>query len=202
MSLMVYDCEIKNAIPERGRPPIDGIQYCAGWQDFAGMGVAVICAYVWPEGYRIFMADNFDAFRALAADDNTLCVGYNNHVFDDHLVAATLGFKIPEHRSYDLLGAIRVARGQHPRAVSGPSLHQLCQANFLPGKSGNGAFAPILWQKGKIGQVVDYALNDCRQTVLLLELAMAGRLRDPDSGRILNVTPPHLLPQETVGVIS
>lgn len=185
MKLMVYDAEIVNAIPEKGQPQEMDIRYCAGWGDKEGMGVSVISAYVWDHGYRIFMRDNFDAFRALAEDPDMLCMGFNNRVFDDILVERALGIRIDVHRSWDLLRAVRVARRESPGLVGGISLDKLCRANFLPGKTGDGAQAPILWQRGKTGQVIDYALNDCRQTVALVELVMAGRLRDPDSGRVL-----------------
>ena len=113
------------------------------------------------------------------------------------LLEQALGIQIPVNRSWDLLRAVRVARGEGPGSVGGPNLDTLAKANFLQGKSGSGAFAPILWQKGKLGQVVDYCLNDCLTLKKLIELVIAGRLRDPDSGRILPVTlPAALVPQE------
>jgi hypothetical protein len=191
MKFMIYDCEIEKAILGRDERPLEGIQYCGGWSDKAGMGVSVICAYLWDEGYRVFLKDNMDAFKALAESPDALCIGYNNRAFDDPLVEASLGIKIPPERSWDLYAAVRVSRGTS-NAPHGPSLDTLARANGLAGKSGNGAFAPILWQKGKVGQVVDYCLSDVTLTVRLVELVMAGRLRDPDSGRILAVAPPVL----------
>ena len=191
MRLMIYDAEIRNAIPNRNEPLLEGITYCQGWGDFAGMGVSVICAYVWDQGYRVFLEDNMEAFIALADHPETVVVGFNNRAFDDRLIEACLGVRVPEVRSYDLLRAVRVARGESPGyAAGGCNLDSLCKANFLPGKSGSGAFAPILWQKGKHGQVIDYCQNDVRQTVDLIELVMAGRLRDPLSGRVLDVAMP------------
>jgi hypothetical protein len=154
------------------------------------MGVSVIAAYVWEQGYRIFLRDNFAAFRELAEAADTLCIGYNNRSFDDRLLEQALAINIAPNRSWDLLRAVRVARGEGPGSVGGPSLDTLARSNFLPGKSGSGAFAPLLWQKGKHGQVIDYCLNDVIQLKKLVELVIAGRLRDPDSGRILPVTLP------------
>lgn len=192
MKLMVYDVEIKNAIPEKGVAPLEGIRYCHGWGDYAGMGVSVICAYVFGgAGYRIFLEDNLEEFKTLAEDPETLIVGFNNRAFDDSVVRLGLNINIEERRSWDLLRAVRVARGRDPGYIAGgPNLDSLCKANFLAGKSGNGAFAPILWQKGHVGQVIDYCLNDVIMTKKLVELAMVGRLRDHESGRILNVGPP------------
>jgi hypothetical protein len=192
MRLVVYDAEIKNAIPEKGVAPLEGISYCKGWGDHEGMGVSVICAYVFGgSGYRVFLEDNMHEFKTLAQDPETLCVGFNNRAFDDSLVRLALGINIEERRSWDLLRAVRVARGMDPGYIAGgPNLDSLCKANFLPGKSGSGAFAPILWQKGKTGQVIDYCLNDTIQLKKLIELVQDGRLRDHESGRILVMPAP------------
>jgi hypothetical protein len=189
MNLMIYDCEIENAILGKGEIPVPGIRYCAGFHDKANMGVSVICAYVWDQGYRVFLKDNMASFKALAEDPNTLCIGYNNRSFDNPLVDQALGIKIAPERSWDLYREVRVSRGTSS-APHGPSLDTLARANFLPGKSGSGAMAPILWQQGKIGEVIDYCLGDVRLTVALVELVMAGKLRDPDSGRILITNAP------------
>lgn len=198
MKIMVYDAEIENAIPEKGVAPVEGIRYAKHWGDHEGMGVAVICAYIWDEGYHVFLRDSFETFKTYAEAPDVLCVGYNNRVFDDLLVRRALGIHIAAERSWDLLRAVRVALGNSPGSVGGPTLDALCRANFLAGKSGNGAFAPILWQKARQGCVIDYCLNDVQQTVKLVELVIAGRLRDPDSGRILKVAPPAASPLAAV----
>jgi hypothetical protein len=191
MNLMVYDAEIVNAIPVKGEAREPEIGYCNGWTDYVGMEVSVICAYLWGEGYRVFCKDNFGAFNELAENPETLLVGFNNHSFDDRLIRACLGTDLDERRSWDLLEAVRVARGGSPGYIAGgPNLDKLCRANFLPGKRGDGARAPILWQQGKTGQVIDYGLNDVQQTKKLIELVLYGRLRDHESGRILSVPPP------------
>lgn len=190
MKLVIYDAEIKNAIAERGTAPLEGVSYCKGWGDHIGMGVSVICAYVWDEGYRVYLDDNMSAFKELVEGPEVLLVGFNNRVFDDLLLDRCLGIHVPVNHSWDLLRAVRVARGESPGLVGGPSLDQLCKANFLPGKSGSGAFAPILWQRGRFGQVISYCLNDVMQLKKLIELVTVGKLRDPDSGRILAVQRP------------
>lgn len=188
--MVLYDAEIIHAIPEKGVARLEGITYCNGWGDKAGMGVSVICAYVWDEGYRVYLEDNMSAFKELVEAPDTLIVGFNNKTFDDPLLEQALGIHVPVNHSYDLLRAVRVALGGSPGSVGGPTLDRLCQANFLPGKNGSGAFAPLLWQRGKHGQVISYCLNDVIQMKKLIELVVAGRLRDPDSGRILNVQRP------------
>ncbi len=188
MKLLIYDAEIIRAIPAREEPRLDGIEYCLSWGDKAGMGIAVICAYQMGGGFRVFLEDNFEAFKELAADPETLLIGHGNRSFDDPLIEACLGVRIPPERSWDLMR--QVQRHQPPGKAHGPSLQALCVANFLPGKSGSGAFAPILWQRGKRGQVIDYCLNDVDQTVKLIELVIEHRLRDTDTGRVLPITLP------------
>lgn len=190
MKMVLYDVEIINAIPEKGSAPLEGIAYCKSWGDKVGMGVSVICAYVWGEGYRVFLEDNMSTFKALVEAPDTLLVGYNNKTFDDPLIEQALDIHVPANHSWDLLRAVRVARGESPTSVGGPGLDRLCQANFLAGKDGSGAFAPILWQRGQRGQVIDYCLRDVFMTKKLIELVYDGRLRDPDNGRILDVQRP------------
>ena len=190
MKLVIYDCEIVNAIPGRGEERLPDIQYCNGWTDYRGMGVSVITAYVWNEGYRVFLEDNIDSFAELVQDPDTLLIGFNNRSFDDRLLEGALGLQVPEERSWDLMQAVQNA------GAARVSLDTLSRANFLPGKKGSGAFAPILWQRGKVGQVIDYALMDTMLTKNLVELVLAGRLRDPESGRILEVKLPTAILRE------
>jgi hypothetical protein len=189
---VVYDAEIVNGILGKGAGeiPVPGIQYCAGWTDYLGMGISVIAAYVWGEGYRIFLADNLEEFKVLAEAPDTLCIGFNNRAFDDRLLAAH-GIHVPERRSWDLLRAVRVARGGSADYLKGgPNLDKLCKANFLPGKSGDGAHAPVLWQQGYRGRVINYCLNDTLKTKKLIELVVDHRLRDHESGRVIPVALP------------
>jgi hypothetical protein len=55
----------------------------------------------------------------------------------------------------------------------------MCEANFLPPKTRSGALAPVLWQYGQIGALVDYGLGDTMRLVHLIQLAVDGRLRSP-----------------------
>ena len=84
-----------------------------------------------------------------------------------------------------------MARGGSATTIKGnPTLDSLCKANFLPGKSESGASAPLLWQQGYRGRVINYCLNDVIQTKKLVELVLATRLRDHESGRVIPVALP------------
>ena len=73
MRIIVYDIEIAKAIQGRGEQRVDGIEYCKGWRDFKGMGIACICAYDYHTmAYRVFMEDNIQEFVVLAMQSRLL----------------------------------------------------------------------------------------------------------------------------------
>ena len=175
---IIYDCEIKLAIPVNGTR-INGISYCQGWEDFAGMGISVICAYESKyERYRVFCKDNLMEFQKLANDPDALIIGYNSESFDDRLCAAN-GINVKT--GYDLLREFYIAKGLNPYpAKYGPeykgiSLDNVAKVNLPIRKTGNGAYAPVLWQQGEYGQVIDYCLQDVHLTKCLLEYALWDR---------------------------
>lgn len=191
MRLIAYDCEIKKAIPGEKTAPgeiEEGILHCKGWTDYLGMGVSVVCAYIWGEGYRVFLDDNMDEFCALVADPETILAGFHNHRFDDRLIGAALRAPVDPNRSFDLLVEIAKAVGVNPKGVpSGYGLDAMCEANGLPAKRLPGAMAPILYQTAQIGTLIDYCLGDVIRLKKLIELAVLGSMRGPMNYRILPV---------------
>ncbi|OGR25903.1 MAG: hypothetical protein A2139_14165 [Desulfobacca sp. RBG_16_60_12] len=181
--MLIYDCEIEKAILGRGEVPIEGIEYCKGWSDFKGMGISCICAYNYNDDrYRVFCRDNFDEFQALV-NAHDIIVGFNSLAFDNLLCAAH-GLTIPPDKSYDILVEVWRAAGLGPKfeypSHAGFGLDAICKANFELNKTGHGSHAPVLWQQGKIGQVIDYCLQDVRLTHRLLDWIDLGcPIRDP-----------------------
>ena len=185
--MIVYDCEIIKAIPDSREPRMEGIDYCDGWQDHANMGISVIVAWRSQPGreqFHIFLQDNFDAFAKLvdgAPSRGELVVGFNSFNFDDKLCQA---HGIPVTTTWDLLLEIwralglgfRYEHGTH----AGYSLDALSKLNLQESKIGNGANAPILWQQGQFGEVINYCLHDVWLTKELLDyVARHGRIRNP-----------------------
>lgn len=192
MKLIVYDCEILNAIPDSitKLAPLEGIKYCQGWGDHAGMGISVVCAYIWGEGYRVFLHDNLSELLALAMMPDNIMVGFNNHAFDDKLIRGQMsgeGLNFAAS-SWDLAREVRRAKGMNPDAPGGGTggLDGLARANFLSGKKST-ANAPVDWQRGLWGKVIDQCLLDVMLTKRLVELALDYRLRDTESGRKLAI---------------
>lgn len=193
--MLVYDCEIEKAIPSRKEAPLQHVEYCGGWTDYENMGISVIGAFDFDENrYRVFCKDNLVEFQELV-DRHDVIVGFNSIAFDNKLCAAN-GIDVPDEKSYDLLIQIWKGAGLDPnfRYLShmGFGLDAVCSVNLNSAKSGNGALAPVLWQQGKIGSVIDYCLNDVVLTHKLLSLIMVqGWIFDPrDPSRKLHIESP------------
>jgi hypothetical protein len=193
MKILVYDCEIiKAIIPDyKNEAPIEGIEYCKGWDDHENMGISVIGTYNnWNKEQIAFVDTDFydqgmdygiiedlngnikslRQFQRLL-DECDVLVGFNNQHFDDKLIKAN-GFTIPDRVvNYDILVEIWRAVGIQPPFVfpthAGYSLKQTCEANGLPPKTGDGGNAAIQWQRGEYQKVIDYCLNDIKITTEL-----------------------------------
>jgi hypothetical protein len=194
--MLIFDCEIIKAILGKDETPRAGISYCKGWDDYAGMGISVIGAYDYEEHrYRVFCRDNMNAFTELAKK-RSLLVGFNNVKFDNNLLAANGIHLNGPVKIYDLL--VEIWRGvglpltwKDFSTHGGYGLDQVCAANFGHGKTGNGALAPVLWQQGKIGQVIDYCLEDVRLTKTLLDTVIErGWIINPKTGKRIEIRRP------------
>lgn len=181
-SALVYDLEIVKAIPDHGMPRLEGIAYCDGWGDYVNMGISVLCAYDYSQDrYRVFCADNLDEFLALCRDRQPI-VSFNGRGFDNLVIKETMMLGAGElawmnERSYDILAEIWE---RLPRRMKGYRLNDCSAANFHEFKTGNGAHAPVLWQQGKFGQVIDYCMDDVRLTKMLFDRILeTGGIVDP-----------------------
>jgi hypothetical protein len=190
MRIITYDLEIKRAIPSRGEPFSSAIEYCQGWHDHANMGIS--CIGAWDsetDSPHVFLDDNLFEFQPLINSADVL-VSYNGISFDNNLLRAN-GFNIEDAKCYDLLAEIWKAVGlaptfQYPSHI-GYGLGDVCQLNFGRGKTGDGAKAPILFQKGKLGAVIDYCLQDVSLTKQLFDLSQSGEVLNPKNGSPLKL---------------
>ena len=190
--MIIYDAEIINAVPpEDPALRVSGITYCQGWHDKAGMGIACICAYdLIADRAHVFMHDNLNDFAAMIAQEDKSVMGWNNHRFDDPLLRATMNAPyVSRLKSHDLAALIYEAAGvQEGERPSGLGLDAVCRANGLPGKTGEGAAAPILYQTQQFGRLIDYCLGDIYATLRLYRLiAKDGGCIDPRNGDWLTV---------------
>lgn len=162
--MIILDVEILKAIPPKPYKIRDpGIDYCGGWRDFANMGVTVACTYeIETHLSRVFLEENLlDLHNYLAGKATS---GFNTRRFDLPLLAEH-GVTVDQAQHYDILEQIWIAQGLDPdhfvyATHGGWSLDAVCEVTLGCKKSGNGAMAPIWWQKGQHGRVIDYCLRD------------------------------------------
>lgn len=194
--MIILDCEIVRCIPSADGSKTEGLDYCQGWHDFIGMGLSVCVAYdYWTAQYRVFCQDNLANLQDLI-DRSSTVVGFHSVKFDGPLLAAN-GINIPTHKHYDLRQETLIAAGKNPDAPHnenrGYSLHSLCVANGLPGKTITGELAPVMWQRGQYGRVIDYCISDVHKTVSLFQkLFDTGMytLIDPVTTQVLSLRSP------------
>ena len=192
--MIIYDIEIENAILGRNEIAKAGINYCAGFHDFPNMGIAVIACYdMERERTRTFLKDNLDDFAALVRSTDCI-IGFNNHKFDNKLLMAN-GISLPFGKSYDILEEVWKGLGigteYRHETHGGLSLDALVHANFRIRKTGSGAEAPIDWQEGRRGKVIDYCLADVELTRrLLVKIINCGKLKHPKTGIDITIRKP------------
>lgn len=177
--MIVFDLEIVNAVPPSDAAArLAGVTYCEGWHDHAGMGIAVVCLYDYArDSYGVFGANELPDLQRIV-DRTDVVVGFNSHSFDNRVLAANK-VVVPANRSYDLLAEIYAATGTRY------SLDALARVNGSTGKNGSGARAPILWQEGRVTEVVNYCLQDVRLTKHLLDKVIrCGAIYAPDKSII------------------
>lgn len=197
---LILDIEILRAVPTR-EARIDGIEYCRDWNDHYGMGVACIGAYdyaanAWlmftketmtyePSPGVLSHTSDFERFAYLVQRRFPL-VGHNLIPFDLKVLEAcgVINHAVLNEDCYDTLRELWLAAGLAPtwRGQShwGFSLDSCGLANFGLRKTGDGAHAPIWWQRGDYARVFSYCLNDILLTKKLFErMAIDGYSLDP-----------------------
>lgn len=174
-NIVVYDLEIKKPIEQCSK----------GWASKDEMGISVGCAFDYRANrYRVFMDDNLFELVDRLNEPGTLIVAFNHISFDNDLLRQTkierpdktIALLKPdaELNNYDMLVVSKKATNAD-KFCGGFKLDDHLRALGLPLKTANGALAPIWWQEGKIGTVVDYCLNDCMQEKNLFEFIAANR---------------------------
>lgn len=183
---VIYDIEIERGIADG--PEENDILYCKGWEDYPNMSISTLCAYDYVEdAYRVFCRDNFEEFLDLLSKRKWI-VGFNNLKFDNHVLEEYVAANFPSTdskdlavgvraRTYDILVEIWRTEGLREifkiRTHGGYGLDAVCKATFGIRKTGNGAHAPVDWQRGKRGTVIDYCLNDIRLTKRVMDSILA-----------------------------
>jgi hypothetical protein len=152
-NIVVYDLEIKNEIGKNG----------VTWQSFDKMGISVGCAFDYRDyRFRVFMDDNLHELADRLNEPGTLVVAFNHISFDNNLLRGC-GFDLKpdaELNNYDMLVESRNGARCPNQFQKGFRLDDHLHAMKLPCKTANGALAPVWWQEGRVGKVIDYCLDD------------------------------------------
>ena len=188
--LLVLDCEIKKMVPMAGEERLPSASYCAGWGDKEGMGISVcgVKSYI-TDAHRVFLDDNRYDLAALAAASLGL-VTFNGINFDLPLIRACWNIELSGLVQIDLKDMVAQALNLDPRQYQrGYSLDGLLAANGLAAKPGDSVLAPLQWQRGEFGRVIDKCLGDVDRTEQLFELATFSPLKDPNGGADIDLRP-------------
>ena len=188
LDILIYDAEIANPIASKKEAKREGYLYAASWEDYEGMGVAVVGTYSYKSGlYRAFWADELNELQR-AFNNHKLLVGFNNLSFDNKLLAAH-GLVLEREKIYDIYVEVKKAAGAG-KFAKGYKLSDIASANGLTNKTGSGADAPFMWQDGKRSEVAAYCLQDVKVTVEVLDTIISNDLLNPIGGEPLAVMSP------------
>jgi hypothetical protein len=196
--MIVLDVEIKKAILSRNEEPIPGIEYCGGWRDFANMGISCVCTYDTATHLsRVFLEEDLGSLAVYLYKKTT--AGFNSRRFDNKLLHEH-GIDVDDATHYDILEQIWVAQGLNPDKFNphthgGWGLDAVCSATLGLHKTGHGAAAPVWWQQGKRGKVIDYCLNDVWMEGQLLLHILAGGLINANGKETIRVALPYSSPK-------
>ena len=188
--MIIYDTEIQNLIPPKDGNLNPKFKYCKGWNDYIGMGLACAVIYdVIRQKYHVFDEYEIDDLQN-RLEKTDLVVGFNNLKFDNNLLAV-YDINIPKEKSYDILAEVARA-AKTPNSFSGLSLDSICSVNFNTSKSGDGADAPKLYQRGCWGALFNYCLADVHLTKKVLDrIIETGHIINPRNNRWIRVRRPH-----------
>lgn len=198
-SVVVFDIEIKNLVPNGGRAreinPVTGqpYQYCEGWHDYAGIGIAVLAAWDCLENVASFYDEsNLDEFAKLI-QQRELVTGFNIVKFDVRVLAAC-GVEIPPYKIFDPYRELMIAKGFNPDedkpTPGGRKLDDFALVNFGIRKLENGADAPKFYQEGQFLRVLNYCHHDTMLERRVFERARRNQLIDPLTREVVRLNVP------------
>ncbi len=194
--MIVYDIECKHSpVIDKKRPKYT---YADGWEDYKGMGVAVVSVYDYMTGK--ISSYNGKSLKSRKFKDifekADIISGFNIKKYDNNMLRA-IGIKVDDNKCYDILEQLWFACGLNGefnrRTHGGFSLDKVLFTNFSgEQKMMNGKNAPFMWQDGKKKEVIDYCEDDVRlETMVLNKIFENGGLKNPKTKKFVRMALPH-----------
>lgn len=200
-SVLVYDIEIKRCVPDSRNAnginaeinPVTGLsyEYCKGWEDYAGMDVAVLAVWDCERSVSTIYDESTIGQFAELVRQRQLVTGFNVLKFD-HRICEVFGVEIPKWKTFDVYRESLIACGLNPdeRTPGGRNLNEFARVNFGAQKIRNGADAPKMYQRGEIFDLINYCIDDTMLERRLFEKARRGQLIDPVTRKTLELNVP------------
>ena len=163
MRYIVFDIETANAFPGFMRA------------DFDRLELALVGVYdSETDSYSSYIKEELPQLWPLLERADFL-IGYNSDSFDIPLLNRYYPGDLAAVPSLDLMAEVQGVLGRRLR------LQSLAEATLGRGKKGDGLKAVEWWQKGEVGKVREYCLEDVRLTKELYDYALAhGALKYKD----------------------
>jgi hypothetical protein len=182
--IAVFDAEIKKRIEDCSR----------GWDSHDEMGVSVLVIFDYATmRYRVFDDRNCEEAISILKGYE-LVVGFNTVKFDWKLIKATWPVEYVTHspelrdgavvqsdgrisRDFDILREMWLTLGLdpdrfNPATHGGYKLDDVAFDTLGMRKTSNGALAPIMFQEGRIAELIDYCIEDVRIERTLFEFVV------------------------------
>ena len=159
--IRVYDIECKNQVDNK----------TIGWKDYDLMGISVLTIFDYEDGdYKVFF-DNELGKAVELLNGSELVVGFNICGFDNALLRTFRPElkKEDELNCYDIYLQSKLAVGAPEERPKGLRLDDHLKASLGMGKTANGWEAPLMYQNGRMGELVSYNIADVRRERMLFE---------------------------------
>jgi hypothetical protein len=174
-NIIVYDLEIKNEVDTLPRK----------WASKDLMGISVGCLWDYREmRFRVFLDDNMTQLVKRLSEPETVIVAFNQIGFDNVLLRedkllVEQGVVLPADNVLKNIDLCVISRrgARASQMQKGFKLDDHLHAMNLPKKTDDGANAPKLYQAGKLGELIDYCVNDVTVEKKVFETAyISGRM--------------------------
>ncbi|MFA6295195.1 MAG: ribonuclease H-like domain-containing protein [Candidatus Paceibacterota bacterium] len=171
MRKITFDLETKNFFQD------------VGSNDPADLDVSVVCIHdSLTDQYSSFLETDFNKLWPILEQSDML-ITWNGDHFDIPLLNKYYPGDLTKIKSLDLMKEAHKVLGRRLK------LDTVAEATLGMNKTGAGADAMILWQKGEIDKLIKYCINDVKLTKELYDYAITNKhLKYKDIGIIKEIS--------------